>query len=55
MAVPRWKADDEFQSLVVAILRSLPLLSISVSKWDWWSSRNQSVTGNESRCVFGFD
>jgi hypothetical protein len=25
MALPRWKADDEFQSLVVAILRSLPL------------------------------
>ena len=25
MALPRWKADDEFQGLVVAILRSLPL------------------------------
>jgi Bacterial TniB protein len=25
IALPRWKADDEFQSLVVAILRSLPL------------------------------
>jgi Bacterial TniB protein len=25
MALPRWKADDEFQSLVIAILRSLPL------------------------------
>jgi len=24
-ALPRWKADDEFQCLVVAILRSLPL------------------------------
>lgn len=25
LALPRWKADEEFQSLVVAILRSLPL------------------------------
>jgi len=30
MALPRWKADDEFQSLVVAILRSLPLRRPSV-------------------------
>jgi hypothetical protein len=30
MALPRWKADDEFQSLVVAILRSLPLWRPSV-------------------------
>jgi hypothetical protein len=25
LALPRWKADEEFQTLVVAILRSLPL------------------------------
>ena len=25
MVLPRWKADDEFQSLAIAILRSLPL------------------------------
>ena len=31
------------------------LLSISVSNWDWETSRNQSVTGIESRCVFGFN
>jgi hypothetical protein len=30
MALPRWKADDEFQSLVVAIFRSLPLRRPSV-------------------------
>jgi hypothetical protein len=30
VALPRWKADDEFQSLVVAILRSLPLRRPSV-------------------------
>ena len=30
MALPRWKADEEFQSLVVAILRSLPLRRPSV-------------------------
>ena len=30
MGLPRWKADDEFQSLVVAILRSLPLRRPSV-------------------------
>ena len=30
MALSRWKADDEFQSLVVAILRSLPLRRPSV-------------------------
>ena len=31
------------------------LLSISVSIWDWRTSRNQSVAGNESRYVFGFN
>jgi hypothetical protein len=30
MALPRWKADDEFQSLVVGIFRSLPLRRPSV-------------------------
>jgi hypothetical protein len=30
MALPRWNADDEFQSLVGAILRSLPLRRPSV-------------------------
>jgi len=25
LALPRWKADEEFQSLAIAILRSLPL------------------------------
>jgi len=30
MALPRWRADNEFQSLVVAILRSLPLRRPSV-------------------------
>ena len=30
MALPRWKADDEFQNFVVAILRSLPLRLPSV-------------------------
>ena len=46
----------------VIMLQTLPpwtyllsQLSISVSKWDWRSSRNQSVTRNESRCVFGFN
>jgi hypothetical protein len=33
MALPRWKADDEFQSLVVAILRSLPLRRPSVLRF----------------------
>jgi hypothetical protein len=30
MVLPRWKADDEFQSLAIAILRSLPLQRPSV-------------------------
>jgi hypothetical protein len=43
-------------ALDVGTVSCLPfLLSISVSKWDWRSSRNQRVTGNQSRCVFGFN
>jgi hypothetical protein len=30
MVLPRWKADDEFQSLAIAIVRSLPLQRPSV-------------------------
>jgi hypothetical protein len=30
-------------------------LSISVSMWDWRSSRNQRVAGRESRDIFGFN
>jgi V/A-type H+/Na+-transporting ATPase subunit G/H len=38
-----------------ALDEAIVLVSISVSKWDWRNSRNQSVTGSESRCVFGFN
>jgi hypothetical protein len=47
---------DEARDLEIVLLSLQGLqLSISISKWDWRTSRNQSVTRNESRYVFGFN